>query len=57
MLYIDFAKGLIPKTLRLPGDSGFCSSVVLNLGPIVEELTKIWAPLGVLDSGPFYLQE
>lgn len=56
LLYIDFAKGLTPRSLRLPSDSGFCSSVVLSLDPTVDELKKTWVLLNLLDRAPFYLQ-
>lgn len=57
VLYTDFAKGLIPRFLRFPSDSGFCSSVVLSLDPTVEELKKTWVLLDLLDRVPFYLQK
>ena len=56
VLYTDFAKGLIPRFLRFPSDSGFCSSVVLSLDPTVEELKKTWVLPDLLDRVPFYLQ-
>lgn len=43
------AKGLTPDPLRLPSDSGFCSSVVLSLDPTVEELKETWVLLNLLD--------
>lgn len=49
VLYTDFAKGLIPRFLRFPSDSGFCSSVVLSLDPTVEELKNTWVLLDLLD--------
>ena len=56
MLYIDFTKGLTPRSLRFPSDSGFCSSVVLSLDPTVEELKKTWVLLNLLDRAPSYLK-